>query len=348
MKISLRKNPLIRNSFKNFATNLLFIFIPMGIVYLFFLFAIFTFVTSFMQTASGTVSELASLIQLSSAESSASVREFFSYVLAELEGQGGVLGILRCVFDPQWIRDTLRGFFSVLSENSAGFEEQFGQIADRFVASVKTALGVAIGLCSLGLILANYATGYAVRRKTAKRDLKRFLLAHALVPLMQSIVQIGCVFLLTVIRLYGILLFAAIIFLLSGLALINAWIVYNDGKLKLKDVLTAENVLAQIVVSLIALALNVVIALLLMLLNPIFALLVTLPVMIYTLKIAEIGADSYVAAKVQAIENGTEPAPAAPSKEPEKPLEGKAERKPVQKKASQKKPSVKSKESTKK
>lgn len=293
------KNGLIKNSVKNFAVNAVYIFIPMGIIYLFLIVAIVTFTSALFSGVGGTIRELGALIRDSAEQSSVSVNEFISYTLTQLQDEGDIVEILKKLVNPQWVRATLEGFFGVLNQTSEGFEVQFTEIVNDFVSKVGACLTAAIWLCAAGMVLANFATGFAIRRRTARRDVKKFLIAHTIVPIVQSVIIVGAVFLLSVVKLYGLLLFAAILLIMSGVSLITAWLIHNDGSMKLKDVLSPANILSQLAVTLLALLFNVVTALLLLWLNPLLAVLIMLPVFIYTLNIADVNADSFICSQME-------------------------------------------------
>ena len=74
---------------------------------------------------------------------------------------------------------------------------------------------------------------------------------------------------ISVIKLYGILLFFAVLLILSGASLINAWIVHRDKELALSDVLTSKNVFTHLAAN-----------------------------FIYTLNVADANADSFICSLV--------------------------------------------------
>ncbi len=298
------KTHMIRNSVKNFAVNSVYIFIPMGIIYLFVLIAIFSFVSAFTSALGGAISQLAVLIKDSAAQSGASVNEFIAYTLEELQGEGDIVEILKRLVDPQWLRSALEGFFGVLNQTSADFEQQFTGIVNNLISQTVAYIWVAVCLCAVGLSVANCVTGVAIRQRTAKRGVKKFIVAHTVVPIVQSIVLVAAVYLLSIIKLYGLLLFAVILLIMSGLSLLNAWLIHNDGTLKLKEVLTAKNILCQLAVSFLALLLNIVLAILLLMVNPLLAVLIMLPVFIYTINIADVNADSFICTVLENKRNG--------------------------------------------
>ena len=204
---------MIKNSLKNFYKNLIYLFVPMGIVYLFFLITVCLLFTTFFSSLSSTLVQLTDLIKTSVDESSTSVSEFIAYALEQIDWNQGFGNTLQQIFDTDWIQNTIKGFFEAINASTVGFEEQFTNIISNFVSSIAFAIISAIIICFLGIVLANYATKYVIRRKVAKRNIKKFIIARTIVPLVQSII-IGLFFVLVFyLQYYSILV--AILFLLK-------------------------------------------------------------------------------------------------------------------------------------
>ncbi len=297
---------MIKNSLRNFGANAVYIFIAMGIVYLFLLIGIVFMFTGVVANLKGAITDVAALIKTSADGSSATVNEFLSYTLDELKSYGDAAEILKRVFDPEWLKSTLKGFFDTLNASTAGFDGQFTDIVNDFSKSLVAIIAATGVWCSVGIMIANYVTRFAIRRKTAKRGVKKFIIAHTLAPFVQSVVIVGAVILLAVIKLYGLLLFAAILLIVSGLSLTSAWLIHRDGKLKLRDVVTFKNILTHLAASLILLAINLVLAVLLILINPVIAVLIMIPVFIYTLNIADVNAEYFVCAEISKTQSAQE------------------------------------------
>ncbi len=290
----MKKSGMIRDFLRSARTNFIYLFIAMGIFYLFLLIAIFWFVSAAMNTAGETAARLIDLVASSVAQSSASVEEFLSYAFGQLQWDGNLFAFVLRLLDPAWIKSTIVGFFEVLNVSTEGFDAQFASIAQNFTATLKAEISAALVCAALGVIFANLATRYAIRRRSVKRGFKRFLVAHTLVPVAQSLVLIAAVLLLSIIHFYGILLFAAILLLSSGLALFSSWLVHRDGTLRLKDVITVRNVLSQLAVSGIVLAFDLVLGILLLLINPLLAILIMIPFLLYSFNLADVNADRFV------------------------------------------------------
>lgn len=292
------KNSMIKNSIRTFFDHFVCLFVAMGVVYLFLLVAILFLLGAAAQNVTQTLSAMTALIHTSTEQSSAAVNEFLAYSIEQLSWNGDLIGFLRRILDIEWIRTTLRGFFDVLNASSEGFEEEFTAIATEFSRNLKASLTAAAVLCAAGIVAANFVTRFALRRRTVKHGLKRFLVAHTVVPVLQSLILIVALPLLAVIKMYGLLLFAALLLLASGLSLTCAWLVHRDKSLKLRTILTTENILSQLAVTGLALLFNLTLAGLLTLLDPVLAVLVMLPVAIYTFNVADINAETFICTRL--------------------------------------------------
>lgn len=290
---------MIKNALKNFFKNIIYVFIPMGIVYLVFLIAFFALVAGVIQFAGTMLHDVMALVQTSSEQSSASVTEFFAYSAEQLKWNGNIWDLFRTIFETNWIQNTVVGFFRTLNESTEGFGEQISEIVGTFrTQTVALVSGVAV-LCVLGVIFANFITRVAIRRRTAKRGLKKFILAHTVVPLVQALLLIASAVLFSYIKYYSIL--AVVLFLLIAIviSLVSSWIVHRDGSVKLKDVITLKNILLHLASVGIILLINVVLAVALFLIDPFFAILILIPFVLYSLNVADVNTDSIVCTLIE-------------------------------------------------
>ena len=174
---------MIKNSLKNFAKNLVLLFIPMGIFYLFIIFAIIGLFSATMESLQNMLGELTELIHLSSEASSASVNQFLAYSLEQLNWNGSLLDVARQILSTDWLPTTAKGFFATLNASTEGFEEQFLAVVTEFKNSLGTIFTVVISILGIGILCANYATRFAVRKSVVKGGIKKFIVAHTVVPL---------------------------------------------------------------------------------------------------------------------------------------------------------------------
>ncbi len=287
---------MIKNTLKNFGTNLIYVFVTMGTVYLFMLFAILLFAGSTLQNLSDTLSGIIETVGASIEQSSASVEEFLAYAFGKINWDGNFLQTIARILDTKWISETVKGFFDTLSMSTEGFDAQINAILTNFSNKLSVDLGIAVSLVALGVWISNSATRYVLRRRTAKRGIKNFLLAHTLVPFVQSIVVFVAGILFAFIQWFAILVLVAAVALWAIISLMNAYIIFRDKNVPLtpKDVITSRNVVSLILVGLIIFAIDIVLCVGLWYLNPILCVLIIIPVFIYSLNIIDLGSDSFV------------------------------------------------------
>ena len=271
---------MIKTSLKNFFNSILYVFIPMGIIYLFVLLAIFGFVTAAIGSATTTLGELSELV---------------SRTLT-----------------------TVEEFFKLLGTSSEAFTADFTAIVVDFSAAIKLQFTLAIVCCYLGLLLANYATGFMVRRKNARRGFKKWIVANTVIPFVESLVLSGAFALAGAIRYYSLLVFAVIVTAYAFLALTSSWIVYGNKTVPFKEVVNGKNLLEYLAsVALIFLCVAAFFFLV-MFINFILAALVVIPIVVYALNIIKVNADSYVKGLAEGKTAAKQPAPtvSAPASEP--------------------------------
>lgn len=287
---------MMKNTLKNFGTNLIYIFVTMGTVYLFMLFAILLFAGSTLQNLSTTLSGIVETVGASIEQSSASVEEFLAYAFGSIDWNGNFFQTITVILDSNWISNTIKGFFETLSTSTEGFDAQINVILTAFSDKLSVDIGIAVSLVALGVWISNSATRYVLRRRTAKRGIKNFLLAHTLVPLLQSVVVFVAGILFAFIQWFAILVLVAAVALWAVVSLVNSYLIFRekDVLLTLKDIITPRNVISLILVGLIILLIDVLVGVGLWFLNPILCVLIMIPVLIYSLNIVDLGSDSFV------------------------------------------------------
>ncbi len=293
---------MIKNALKNFFKNFVYVFVPMGVVYLFVLLAVFLTIGSLVQITGGMLSKIFNLIQYSVGESSASVNDFLSYAFGQLDLNGSFINMIVRAFETRWLSNTVVGFLQTLNASTEGFSEQIATIMNDFVANLRVIVSFAITLCVIGIIAANFLTRYMVRRRTAKRGLKKFIIARTVVPVVESIFVAGSVAILAALRYYGLLVVAALIILSGAFSLTSSWIVHKKGDIRIRDVVTLKNIVRHAASAGVILLIDVVIAVALFFVSPLLAVLITVPVVLYSLGIIGVNTDSFVCEMIAARE----------------------------------------------
>lgn len=292
---------MIKNSLKNLGKNLVFIFVPMGIVYLFMLIAVFVFAGAAAGDIGATFSELSELLDKSLADSSEAIGDFFAYAMSQIDWNGNFGDTLQTLIDTNWLQNTFKGFVDTLSQSTEGFEQNVSDICARFAENMVADAAVAIALCVLGTLLANFATKFVLRSKLAKRSVKQFVIAHTLAPLAQTLLLVVSLALLATIRLYSLLVYAVFAVLMCILSLLSSYLIYRGNGLSLKQVMTAKNVLQHLASICIILLINFAVAVALCFINKLLAAILMIPILIYSANIIDVNSDSYVRAMAEAI-----------------------------------------------
>ncbi len=291
---------MIKSSLKNFAYNFVYLFISMGIVYLFLLIAAFGAVNAILQSLGQTMDSLTELIHISTEQSSASVNDFLAYSFGKLDQNGSILYFIRQIINTNWISETIKGFFATINASTEGFEEQFAVIVNEFSNDLKSIIAVAATACSLGLILASFATRIAIRQRTIKAGAKKFIISNVLLPVAQALIIVVSLVLMVKIEYFTLLVVIVLLLLFSGLTLFSSWMIHKDGKLKLKDVLTAKNIISHLAVQGMILLINIVIALILYFIDPLLCVLLMVPIVIYSFNVVDVNTEYFVSSLVKA------------------------------------------------
>lgn len=292
---------MIKNALKNFFKNIMYVFVPMGIVYLVFLIAVFVLVGGLVQYAGTMLGSLSELIKTSAEASSASVNAFFAYSAEQLTKawNGNLWSFFRTIFETRWLQNTVVGFFNTLSQSTEGFEEQIAEIIGTFKTQTVALLSSTVVLCIVGVVLANFITGVAIRQRSARRNLKGFLLAHTVVPVVEALLLVGAGVLFAFIRYYTLLVIPVFVLIAAAISLTSSWIVHRDASLPRKEVVTVKNILIHLAAVGLILLINIVLAAALFFVNKLFAILIMIPVILYSLNIADVNPDIMVRALVE-------------------------------------------------
>ncbi len=290
---------MIRSSLKNFAKNLVYLFIPMGIFYLFLLLTVFGLAHFLIGGLSTMLSDLTSLIHVSVEDSSVSVNEFLKYAFGQIEWTGNYAAAIRQIFSTAWLKNTAMGFLETLNASTENFGENFSAIVLKFKDTLVAGVSVAAVICAIGVVLANFAARFAIRRKTARRNFKKFFLAHTVVPIVQAIILIAFYILFAFIRFYSLLALVVLLALSAVLSLTASWVVHSDKTVKLKEVLTLKNILSYLGSVGLIILLDLALAAALFAFDALIAALLMVPIVIYSFCIADVNTDAFVCSLVE-------------------------------------------------
>ncbi len=294
---------MIINSLRVFFKNLIYVFIAMGIIYFFTIFAFFSFAISTVSNIRLMLDNSVALIQSAAENSEIAVKDFLSYSVSQIDMSGNVLDVLVQIINTNWIQNTVKGFLETLNMSTENFGNDFNVIINDFIDKFKNDFLVALTLLILGVICANYATRFVLRRKNAKRNIKKYLVAKFIEPLFLSLILFISLIILSVLNQFAVLVYIGFIILFAVLSLSSSWLIHRNGTMKFTQIVNGKNVLMFLASVLIIFVINVTVALILGYFSVAVAVIIMIPCAVYTLNIIGVGTDNFVCGLIKVGEN---------------------------------------------
>ena len=299
---------MIKNALKTFFKNLIYIFVPMGIVYLFFILIVFGAVSSVFSAAGGSLNSFFTLVSDTVTGSEALVQDYFAYAFGLIDWNGNFFDILREVINTDWIYNTVVGFLNTLDVSVTGFEGQASAIVNEFVGSVTVTLTVSVSALALSVFFANFVTRMVIRRKNARRNLKKKIIALILQStLVVAIVGLAA-YLFARWQLSAVFMAVLYVIVISFVSLLCSWLIHGGGKVKFRKAVNFRNICTYFLSNVLLVVICVAaLALLAVLTNALLMLLVAVPLVVYAANIIDVNADSYVVSMLPEAEEKAPP-----------------------------------------
>lgn len=285
---------MLKKALKNYFSNALYIFVAMGIIYLILIIVTYSFLFGTVKNLGIMLDDVFDLIDRSVELSGSAVEEFIDYALGQIDWSKDFGTVVKQIMDTNWLSTSVKGFLNTLNVSTENFTGDFNEILKVFADSVVNSLVVGIVLLFFGVYLANVATGFLVRRKAAKMNIKQVILNFVVSPLFLTALVFALMWLSTLIKGYTLILLALMGFAYEIISLTQSWFIYGRGTLKFSEVVNFKNVGFNILAAVIVIAIAVALFLLLMLINIFIAILIIVPVAVYSANIIGVNADSYV------------------------------------------------------
>lgn len=286
---------MIKNALKTFFKNLIYIFVPMGIIYLFFILIVFGLVSSTVSAAGSSLNAFFTLVSQTVDGAEGLVKDYFEYAFGLINWNGNFFDVLKEVLNTDWVYNTVVGFMQTLNVSVAGFEAEAANIVTDFVQTVAASLVVSVIALMLSVFFANFITRMVIRRMNARRGLKKKILALIL----QSTVVVAILgltaYLFTFWQFSAAIMAVVYVIVISFTSLLCAWLIHGGGKVKFRKAVNFRNIctyfLSAVFILLICVA---ALALLLVLTNASLVILIGVPLIVYASNIIGVNADAYV------------------------------------------------------
>ena len=243
---------MILNGLKNFAKNLKYIVVPLGIVFLFVLFGLSAFID-------GSVNAIRTMVQEVKEITASSSLDFVSFLKAIGDqfvalDWSDFFGALRTIGTAQWLGQTFEKAFQALI-SGVRLEDLAIAIAS-CVASIVLALVFALILFIVGTIVAYFVTRAVIHHSNAKSKILRSILFGALEAI--GILAILTIMIVLTI-LWGPFIFFAFILVVPAIEcwhLAIAYWKYAYKKVKFTKIFNFKNVVLSMVTNIIIIVLT--------------------------------------------------------------------------------------------
>lgn len=285
---------MIKGGLKNFFQNLVCIFVPMGIVYFFLILLTYSFLWGAVGSFGNMLRDVVELIGSSVEQSGAELESFFDYAFSQIDWSQDFFTVVGQIFDTDWLANTVQGFLDTIGLTTETFAEELDGVVVGFVSYLISAFSVAAVLFFVGLYVANWATSYFVRRKTAKRNFKQVVLNFILRPFISAAATLALLWVTAVLKGFALLVYVVYALLSEIISLVAAWIVYRDKSIPFRKVVNEKNLACNLAVAVIIIAIVAVVTVLLCLINLFVGVLIAVPLVLYSMNIIDVNADSYV------------------------------------------------------
>ncbi len=285
---------MLKKALKNYFSSALYIFVAMGIIYLILIIVVFLFVMNTVQNLGVMFGDISDLIGNSVSLSDNAVEEFIDYTVDKIDWNADFVSIVKQIMDTNWIKTSIEGFLHTLNVSTENFTTEFDIILQNCLSSVITNLVVAISLLFAGVYFAGVATGYLVRRKTAKKNMKQVILNFIFSPLFLALTVFVLMWLAMLIKGYVLILLVVLGLVYEAISLTQAWFIYGRGKIKYKQAVNLKNVGSNVLAAVIIIAIVIALFVLLSFISKFIAVLVIVPVAVYSVNIIGVNADSYI------------------------------------------------------
>ncbi len=285
---------MLKKALKNYFSSALYIFVAMGIIYLILIIVVFLFVMNTVQNLGVMFGDISDLIGNSVSLSGNAVEEFIDYTVDKIDWNADFVSIVKQIMDTNWIKTSIEGFLHTLNVSTENFTTEFDIILQNCLSSVITNLVVAISLLFAGVYFAGVATGYLVRRKTAKKNMKQVILNFIFSPLFLALTVFVLMWLAMLIKGYVLILLVVLGLVYEAISLTQAWFIYGRGKIKYKQAVNLKNVGSNVLAAVIIIAIVIALFVLLSFISKFIAVLVIVPVEVYSVNIIGVNADSYI------------------------------------------------------
>ena len=284
---------MVANACRNFCKCLIYVFVPLGCIFLGVLIGLQVFADAFSEQADYAADALAVLVQNADVSLN-NLAGFFVSSVRELNW-GDPVGAVGVLLEGDWIAAKLTEFLQLTAEEAAALQGDVNTIAANVAEGLSSAVAVFAVCVVLGVLFGYFVTNYFVRRSTVKRGFWGFWVAAVADSLLSATLVAFIAWLLSVTKAGAIVSAAVGALLLGGIALFEAYLLHGRGRVALRTAVNLKNcvflLLSQLAVYVLAAAIG---ALFLWLLGTLAAAAIVIALVILAILVVNVNAESFV------------------------------------------------------
>ncbi len=285
---------MIFNSIKNFFKNIIYVFVTMGIFYLGVLLTLFFFIENFLGAISLTGTDLVAVINENFSNGEIALKDFIDYASNQINWNNNIYEIVDEIMSKDWINSTINGFLNTIEVSTSEVSNEVNLIINDFMSQTQSYFITSIVFLIISILVATIITRVVIFKETVKETFKEKLLGYIIRPIILLVIIYLMVLINKLIGAYTIIVLFVHLMLDAYFSLFSSYLIYKNKDLKLKTVMNLKNASTSLISSALIIVFTIILSTLFSLINLTLGVLITIPLVIYSINIMSINAESYV------------------------------------------------------
>ena len=285
---------MIFNSIKNFFKNIIYVFVPMGIFYLGVLLTLFFFIENFLGAISLAGTNLVAVINENFSNGEIALKDFIDYASNQINWNNNIYEIVDEIMSKDWINSTINGFLNTIEVSTSEVSNEVNLIINDFMSQTQSYFITSIVFLIISILVATIITRVVIFKETVKETFKEKLLGYIIRPIILLVIIYLMVLINKLIGAYTIIVLFVYLMLDAYFSLFSSYLIYKNKDLKLKTVMNLKNASTSLISSALIIVFTIILSTLFSLINLTLGVLITIPLVIYSINIMSINAESYV------------------------------------------------------
>lgn len=266
----------------------------MGIFYLGVLLTLFFFIENFLGAISLTGTDLVAVINENFSNGEIALKDFIDYASNQINWNNNIYEIVDEIMSKDWINSTINGFLNTIEVSTSEVSNEVNLIINDFMSQTQSYFITSIVFLIISILVATIITRIVIFKETVKETFKEKLLGYIIRPIILLVVIYLMVLINKLIGAYTIIVLFLYLMLDAFFSLFSSYLIYKNKDLKLKTVMNLKNASTSLISSALIIVFTIILSTLFSLINLTLGVLITIPLVIYSINIMSINAESYV------------------------------------------------------